>query len=92
MAISYALFSDIYGMAVARKMVAFKGENADYKVSGYVSLPEMTRASKNYMTLIVNGRWVKSYAVTNAVSKRFILFYQSEDFRLPLLMSKGIHI
>lgn len=58
---------DIYGTAVAKKMVPFHGENADFKVSGYVTLPEMTRASKNYMTLIVNGRWVKSYAANQAV-------------------------
>ena len=61
------VLTDIYGMAVAKKMVPFSGENADFKVDGYVTLPEMTRASKNYMTLIVNGRWVKSYAANQAV-------------------------
>ncbi|MCG7342945.1 DNA mismatch repair endonuclease MutL [Sporosarcina sp. ACRSL] len=61
------VLTDIYGMAVARKMVPFAGENADFKVDGYVTLPEMTRASKNYMTLIVNGRWVKSYTANQAV-------------------------
>ncbi|HEX5563719.1 MAG TPA: DNA mismatch repair endonuclease MutL, partial [Sporosarcina sp.] len=61
------VLTDIYGMAVARKMVPFAGENADFKVDGYVTLPEMTRASRNYMTLIVNGRWVKSYAANQAV-------------------------
>ena len=65
------VLSDIYGIAVARKMVPFSGENADYKVSGYVTLPEMTRASRNYMTLIVNGRWVKSHAVNHAVLDAF---------------------
>ena len=34
------VFSDIYGIAMAKKMVSFEGENADYKVTGYVSLPE----------------------------------------------------
>lgn len=61
------VLSDIYGIAVARKMVSFEGENADYKVSGHVTLPEMTRASRNYMTLIVNGRWVKSNAINHAI-------------------------
>lgn len=61
------VLTDIYGMAVAKKMVPFNGENSDFKVDGYVTLPEMTRASKNYMTLIVNGRWVKSYAANQAV-------------------------
>lgn len=61
------VLNDIYGVAVAKKMVSFNGENADFKVNGFVTLPEMTRASKNYMTLIVNGRWVKSYAANQAV-------------------------
>lgn len=61
------VLNDIYGMAVARKMVPFNGENADFNVNGFITLPEMTRASKNYMTLIVNGRWVKSYAVNQAI-------------------------
>ncbi len=65
------VLSDIYGMAVAKKMVYFSGSNADYKVEGHVTLPEMTRASRNYMTLIVNGRWVKSHAVNHAVLDAF---------------------
>lgn len=59
--------SDIYGIAVAKKMIPFDAENADFKVSGFVTLPEMTRASKNYMTVLINGRWVKSYTVNKAV-------------------------
>ena len=65
------VLSDIYGIAVARKMVSFAGQNADYKVSGHVTLPEMTRASRNYMTLIVNGRWVKSNAINHAILDAF---------------------
>jgi DNA mismatch repair protein MutL len=65
------VLSDIYGIAVARKMVSFAGANADYKVEGHVTLPEMTRASRNYMTLIVNGRWVKSHAINHAILDAF---------------------
>lgn len=65
------VLSDIYGIAVAKKMIPFSGANADYNVQGYVTLPEMTRASKNYMTLIVNGRWVKSHAVNHTVLDAF---------------------
>ena len=64
---SARVFSDIYGIAMAKKMVPFKGENADYEVNGYVSLPEMTRASRNYITLMVNGRWMKSYVIDKTI-------------------------
>lgn len=59
--------SEIYGTAVARKMIPFKGEDADFLVEGFVTLPEMTRASKNYISLLMNGRWVKSYPAVQSV-------------------------
>ncbi|QTD43315.1 DNA mismatch repair endonuclease MutL [Sporosarcina sp. Te-1] len=61
------VLAEIYSVDVARKMIPFKGDNADYTIHGYITLPEMTRASKNYMTLIVNGRWVKSYTVNQSI-------------------------
>ncbi|MDV6377580.1 DNA mismatch repair endonuclease MutL [Sporosarcina sp. GW1-11] len=61
------VLSDIYGIQVARKMVPFEKENADFHVNGFVTLPEMTRASKNYISLLMNGRWIKSYAGTQSL-------------------------
>lgn len=60
------VLSDIYGVGVARKMIPFQKEDADFKVKGFITLPEMTRASKNYISLLMNGRWIKSYAGTQA--------------------------
>ena len=83
------VLADIYGMTVARKMVAFKGENADYKIEGYVSLPEMTRASRNYMTLIVNGRWVQSYAINRAIIDAFHTYLPIGRFPITVLTVQG---
>ncbi|MCZ2258746.1 DNA mismatch repair endonuclease MutL [Sporosarcina sp. G11-34] len=83
------VFSDIYGMAMAKKMIAFEGENADYKVSGYVSLPEMTRASRNYITLMVNGRWVKSYAIDKTVIDAFHTFLPIGRFPIAVVNIEG---
>ncbi|ARD49367.1 DNA mismatch repair endonuclease MutL [Sporosarcina sp. P33] len=60
------VLSDIYGFGVARKMISFQKEDADFAVKGFITLPEMTRASKNYISLLMNGRWIKSYAGTQA--------------------------
>ena len=83
------VLSDIYGMAVARKMVPFSGANADYKVDGYVTLPEMTRASRNYMTLIVNGRWVKSHAVNHAILDAFHTYLPIGRFPIAVINVEG---
>ena len=57
----------VYGVNVARKMRLFEAENFDFKVSGYSSLPELTRANNSYITLIVNGRFIQNYALNRAV-------------------------
>lgn len=83
------VLSDIYGMTAARKMVPFKGANADYKVYGFVTLPEMTRASRNYMTTIVNGRWIQSYAINRAVLDAFHTFLPIGRFPISVINVEG---
>lgn len=79
----------IYGVHNAKKMVSFSGESQDYKVSGYVSLPEVTRASKNYMSLFVNGRWVKHYLVQKAIVDAYHTYLPIERFPVVSLYIEG---
>lgn len=58
----------IYGVNVARKMRKIETENFDFKVTGYTSLPELTRANNSYITLIVNGRYIRNYKLNKAVT------------------------
>lgn len=57
----------VYGVETAKKMKEIQHSSFDFEVSGYVSLPELTRASNNYITLIVNGRYIKNYALNRAI-------------------------
>ncbi|MFJ8518297.1 DNA mismatch repair endonuclease MutL [Lysinibacillus xylanilyticus] len=79
----------IYGVHNAKKMVAFNGESHDYKISGFVSLPEVTRASKNYMSLFVNGRWVKHYLVQKAIVDAYHTYLPIERFPIVALYIEG---
>ncbi|MFJ6207604.1 DNA mismatch repair endonuclease MutL [Lysinibacillus sp. NPDC092081] len=79
----------IYGVHNAKKMVAFSGESHDYKISGFVSLPEVTRASKNYMSLFVNGRWVKHYLVQKAIVDAYHTYLPIERFPIVALFIEG---
>ena len=47
------VIKSIYGLEITKKMLAINGSNDDYDVSGYISLPEVNRASRNHMTVIV---------------------------------------
>lgn len=57
----------IYGVAAARGMLAFEGRDDDFVVDGYVSLPDNTRASRQYLTLLINGRYFKNYQLAKGV-------------------------
>lgn len=60
--------ASVYSLQVAEKMVSFASENEDFKIEGWISKPEITRARKNYMTIIVNGRYIQSYAIQQAIT------------------------
>jgi len=59
--------ASVYGVNIARQMRPIESENFDFRVSGYTSLPELTRANNNYITLIVNGRYIYNYSLNRAV-------------------------
>ena len=76
------VISNIYGINVAKKMIEINGENDDYKISGYISLPEVTRSSKNHMTTIVNGRVVRNTILYKSINEAYSNY--KEDSRYPI--------
>ncbi|KRM95801.1 DNA mismatch repair protein [Liquorilactobacillus aquaticus DSM 21051] len=63
--------SAIYGVKNARQMVPFNGKDLDFKITGYISLPKLTRATKNYISLLLNGRYIKNFQLSNAIIKGY---------------------
>jgi DNA mismatch repair protein MutL len=61
------VISQVYGMSVARKMLPVKHETLDFSIEGYIAKPEVTRASRNYMSTIINGRYIKSMQLSQAI-------------------------
>ena len=57
----------IYGLTTAKKMVEISNSDLDFKVSGYISLPELTRANRNYITILINGRYIKNLLLNRAI-------------------------
>jgi len=51
---------NIYGLDVSKKMIKIDGENRDYRISGYVSYPEIARSTRSVITTLVNGRVIKN--------------------------------
>ncbi|WP_242364046.1 DNA mismatch repair endonuclease MutL [Limosilactobacillus antri] len=61
------VIATIYGIQAGRKMLVIQGTDNDFAVTGFVSLPELTRASRQYITIMINHRYVRNYALTKAI-------------------------
>lgn len=57
----------IYGIQAGRKMLPVQGSDPDFTVSGFVSLPELTRASRQYITITINHRYIRNFELTKAI-------------------------
>lgn len=57
----------IYGVKLARKMLAIQAEDLDFKLQGFVSLPELTRSARRYLTVLINGRYIKNFHLNKAI-------------------------
>ena len=95
----HKILSKIYNMGVARNMIEFSGANDDYKVFGYISVPEETRASKNYINIFINGRYIKNYGIQNAIIDAYGTLLMINRYPLcviniemdPILLDVNVH-
>src|SRR5690625_3997463 len=65
------VIAQIYGRNVAQQMEPIEGETIDFKIGGYIAKPEVTRSNRNYITCIVNGRYIKNPALTHAIIRAY---------------------
>ncbi len=72
----YDVLIEIYGLETARQMLEIAslqhplGEEAEgLKISGYVGAPSLHRASGRYLTILINGRWVRDQLLGYAIKE-----------------------
>ncbi|MFD1671756.1 DNA mismatch repair endonuclease MutL [Agrilactobacillus yilanensis] len=91
--------TEIYSISIGRQMLPLKGHDLDFQINGFVSLPKLTRASRNYVSLFINGRYVKNAALTKALiagygSKLMVGRYPLAIINLqmdPFLVDVNVH-
>ncbi|MBE6159847.1 MAG: DNA mismatch repair endonuclease MutL [Lactobacillales bacterium] len=74
----------IYGVEVAKRMVEIEAENEDYKISGYISLPEVHRSNKNGMITLVNNRVVRNIELNRTINDSYHSY--KPDNRYPIVV------
>ncbi|GAB6930134.1 DNA mismatch repair endonuclease MutL [Paenibacillus sp. JCM 10914] len=75
----------IYGTQSAKAMLPLEAENMDYTLSGFVSKPDYTRANRNAMSLIVNGRYIRNYGLMQAILRGYHTLLPINRFPLVVL-------
>lgn len=59
--------ANIYGRHLAEKMIAIEAHDPDFKISGLISNVNDTRSNRNFISLLLNGRYVKNYQLTQSI-------------------------
>ncbi|QIZ07583.1 DNA mismatch repair endonuclease MutL [Priestia megaterium] len=93
------VLASIYGMGITKQLVPITGQSLDYKISGFASMPEVTRASRNYISTMINGRFIKNYPLAKAIQEGYHTLLPIGRFPIvllniemdPLLVDVNVH-
>ncbi|MFD1777982.1 DNA mismatch repair endonuclease MutL [Fredinandcohnia salidurans] len=89
----------IYGPGIAKQMVPIHLQSLDFNVEGFISMPEVTRASRNYISTIINGRYIRNYPLVKAIQQGYHTLLPIGRFPIvlldikmdPLLVDVNVH-
>ncbi|HHX93778.1 MAG TPA: DNA mismatch repair endonuclease MutL [Tenericutes bacterium] len=82
------VISAIYGTEVAKKMIPIEYSDDDFIINGFISYPELTRANRNYINIIVNGRVVKNYALSKTIIDSYHTYIMHDRYPVVVLNIK----
>lgn len=61
----------IYGTNAAKGMLKLEAEDPDYKLTGFSGRPELTRSNRAGISTIVNGRYIRSQVLQQAILRAY---------------------
>ena len=79
------LIGEIYGFEAAKLTVTKRITNPDFNADLVIVKPQIYRSNKMEITLIINGRYVKNYNITNAICDGFATYLPINKYPIVLL-------
>ncbi len=79
------VIASIYGSTIAKQTIKVKGESLDYQLEGYIGKPEVTRANRYGMSFIINGRYIRNYALAKSVMNAYHTLLPLHRFPIAVL-------
>jgi len=78
------VINDIYGLNVAKSVIPFNNQNDDYQIEGFISLPSTYKSTRNYISITVNERVVRSNELIKTVLDAYHTYLP--DGKIPLVI------
>ena len=79
------VIATIYGLQVAKNMLAVDFGDDEFHISGYISKLDLTRSNKSYMMVLVNHRVVKNQLATDAINQVYRPYLASDRFPIAFI-------
>ncbi|MDE5978326.1 MAG: DNA mismatch repair endonuclease MutL [Turicibacter sp.] len=94
-----SVVASVYGFDIAKKMIPFSAKNEMCEITGFISDPIINRASRNYMTIIINGRAIRHYNVTRSILEAYHTLLPKDRYPIvvlnlkldPMLVDVNVH-
>lgn len=61
----------VYGISAERQICPVAFDDGYLKITGFVGVPDLARANRSGQTILLNGRIIRSNALSNALSRSF---------------------
>lgn len=76
---------NVYGKEVAKSMIPVEKEDKDIKILGLIGKPELNRANRTYENFYINGRYIKSKVLENALEDAYKTLLPINKFPVVVL-------
>ena len=75
----------IYGLEIARNSIPVEFSDYDFNVKGILVLPSITRSTRSYINLFINGRMIRNYLLQKAVTEAYREFMMPDRYPVCVL-------
>ncbi len=89
----------IYGKEVSRNLLPIDYEDSIIRIKGYAGKPEISRSTREYQSIFINGRYIKSKLISAAIEEAYKTFVMKNKHPFivlnieinPILVDVNVH-
>lgn len=80
--------ANVYGRHIAEKMIPLKNQDNDFTVSGLISEPELTRSTRNFISILLNGRYIHNFKFNTAIMDGYGAKLKARHYPVAVIVIK----